>query len=141
MTFTDDELASIDVSILPNVMRKMITAIGLPSTIKVIEKHGGTQLRIPKKAERSVVLVAILTYDEINNLAKIMGGERIDTPKLDKVLIQLRNKLICNDVTHISIVEIAKKYNLTRKTIFNILKNNGNLINELQDDLFKLDNP
>lgn len=136
MALSTEELELVNVDALPNTMRNMIKLIGLESTVELVSVYGGTQLRIPNKATKAVVLTAVLDAEKIAKLVEGIGGKRLDVPKLDKVLIQIRNATICKDVATLSISEIAKKHDLTRKTIFTILNSNRHAVEEMQDDLF-----
>ena len=120
-----EDLKLVDPKLLPPQMRAFIKIIGLPDTITLLNKKGGTVLRVPIEA-RGTKLEQIIGYDSAHNLCQHFGGKVIDLPKADKILIQLRNIAINSarnnkDINkRLSVSQAALKFNLTTRHITNV---------------------
>lgn len=116
----DQVLAGIDPSTLPPVARMLVRAIGLRATLRLLLARGGTQLHIPMDAARAVALVGVLSPDELRALARLYGAQRLDLPKADKLLRQIRDAAIRADRERLSAAEVARRYGLSRRRVIAI---------------------
>lgn len=117
---TDTDLYLIDPSQLPPQIRKLVDCIGLPPTFRLLEKRGGTPLRVPLYPNRAEVLREILSSGELQALCSAYGGQVLDLPKVDKMLIQIRNHAIQQARKTMSASETARAFNLTRRMVIYI---------------------
>lgn len=116
----DQVLAGIDPSSLPPVARMLVRAIGLRATLRLLLARGGTQLHVPVDATRAVALVGVLSPDEIRALAQRYGAQRLDLPKADKLLRQIRDAAIRADRERLSAAAVARRYGLSRRQVIAI---------------------
>lgn len=114
------DLIAVDPNRLPPQIRQFVVVIGLPATVKLLQQRGGTTLRIAKRAEKSEVLLEILSFDVVKKLCSAMPGKILQLPKADKILLQIRNKAIRVERGSVSAAQLALKYSLTRRQIINI---------------------
>lgn len=121
-TITDADIERISEKALPPRARMLVRAIGLPATLALLDRHGGTPIRIPVRARRSRKLSTILTATQIDRLAELWGGQSLELPKIDSCLIQVRDQEIArrSDAgdTHVA---LAREFKLTRRQIINIV--------------------
>lgn len=113
-------LERIDPDRLPPVARMLIRAIGLPATVRLLMARGGAQLHVPLDAARARVLQGVLTEAELRALAGAYGAQRLDLPKIDKLLRQIRDDLIRADRATLSAAEVARRWGLTRRRVISI---------------------
>lgn len=107
---------------LPPQIRLLSATIGLPATLSLLRVRGGTPFAVPKYAERSDVLANIMSIESAQALCAEYGGKILSLPKLDKALMQLRNRAIHRDSTAgDSLSALARRYSLTTRQISNIL--------------------
>lgn len=113
-------LDAVDERRLPPTARLLARAIGMSATVRLLQARGGTQLHVPVDPSRAYVLPGVLSADEIAALARAFGGQRLDLPKLDKLLRQIRDAQIRADRAHRSAAQVAREYGLTRRHVINI---------------------
>ncbi len=118
----DADIERISEKALPPRARMLVRAIGLPATLVLLDRHGGTPIRIPARSRRSRKLSAILTAKQIDSLAELWGAQSIELPKLDSCLLQIRDQEISRrsaaGETHVA---LAREFKLTRRHIINIV--------------------
>lgn len=112
------DLDQVDPKLMPPQIRELVRVIGFPDTVKLLQARGGTFFVFPLKAEG--LLVNIVGVDAAKKLVAAYGGERRDLPKVDKVIIKLRDLSIVQARKTKSVTQVAQEYNLTRRHIFNI---------------------
>jgi hypothetical protein len=130
----DEVLNQINADLLPPQARKLVRLIGMAQTLKLLELRGGITLRIPVKAEDSDVLLAILPLAAVQKLSESMPGQRLELPKCDKIIKQLRNLAIRQARAQHSASQLATAYGLTRRHIINLTRP---LPDDSQADLFE----
>ena len=72
--------------------------------------------------EKFYTIANEIGIDNTIKLAKVIGGEYIYIPKVDKILASIRNKNIRKEFNGYNYKELGKKYNLTEIQIRNICK-------------------
>ncbi len=103
---------------LPPQLRFLINVIGLPETVALINERGGRSTYIPKTGKRETALDHLLKRDSIIALCNSdLAGKKLDLPKPDKIIAQLRNIDIVESKGIRTKAELAKAYNLTTRTI------------------------
>ena len=117
-----EKLSDINIDILPPQLRLLIDIIGLCESFRLLEKRGGTPLFICENPEKANVFKNIISDEAIIKLCTRLGPSTIELPKPDKITKQLRNMAIRADSKTMNNVQLARKYNKTRKYIINILK-------------------
>lgn len=131
-----DVLSVVDERRLPPVARMLARAIGLAATVRLLQARGGTQLHVPVDPARAQVLRGVLSADEITALASAFGALRLDLPKPDKVLRQVRDAQIRADRARHSAGHVARTYGLTRRHVINITGAVEPTPAETEQDLF-----
>jgi len=112
----------VELSQLPPQIRLLAATIGLPATLSLLRARGGTPYTVPIHGERSEVLTKIMPADCAKALSEEYGGQTLTLPKLDKALIQIRNRRICEEASQgEGLATLARRYDLTTRQISNIL--------------------
>lgn len=124
---------AVNADLLPPQMRQLVRLIGMAHTLALLAKRGGTTLRIPVQAEESVVLRDILPMAAIVKLCAALPGQRIELPKMDKIVTQIRNRAMQNERQQLSAARVALKYSLSRRQVINICRP---VADDRQVDLF-----
>ena len=112
----------VELTQLPTQIRLLAAAIGLPATLCLLRARGGSPYTVPIHGERSEVLLKIMPAEAAKALSGEYGGQTLTLPKLDKALIQIRNRRICAEaIAGESLAMLARRYDLTTRHISNIL--------------------
>ncbi len=132
---TDEELDVVNADLLPPQMRRLVRHIGLADTLKLLEQRGGAYVQIPSISDSTAALADILPPDAVAAICRAFPGQRLELPKCDKILKQIRNRAIKTERHRMTDSALAIKYGLTRRHIINICNDHDD---GLQDDLFGL---
>lgn len=100
------------------VLTDMVAAIGLPDTMRVVQRWGGTRLWIPQQP--SMALVEHLGPAQAAKLCAAFGGNRPDIPKALRLLNLLRDDDIRSNPDGLSVPELAQRYGLIERRIYQI---------------------
>lgn len=130
---TPEQLDLVDADQLPPQIRQLVRLIGLPATFRLLDARGGTPLRIPVDPHRAEILIAILEPTAIQALSAALGGQTLELPKVDKMLLQIRNLAIREARKTMSASEVARAFKLTRRMVIYV---GGKESNSDQPDLF-----
>lgn len=117
---SDIDLDLIDASLLPPQMRMIARVIGLAETVRLIEARGGNRMYVPLQPARCQALRDVLSPGALTALCESFGGKRLELPKNDKVIQQIRNIAIRAARRHKTVPQVAKEFGLTRRHIFNL---------------------
>lgn len=117
-TDTPAATATVDPRLLPPQLRALVEAIGPASTVRLLKALGGQRIRIAQDPELCQALRPHLDGEHIAALCRLWGGQRLELPKHDKIVEQLRNARIRADTR--TLREIAGDYGLTRRWIIAI---------------------
>lgn len=114
--------AAIDERLLPPQMRRIVRAIGVAPAFVLLRWRGGRRLKLPKDGTRSE-LAAIIGLVALEALLAEFGAHEILTlPKVDKMVLQLRDRAIrAEHAGGKSIPDLAGLYGLTTRHVLNIL--------------------
>lgn len=116
-----ENLSHINIDALPPQLRQLVKTIGLYDSYRLIEERGGIRIFIPENPDNANVLKGIISDDSTKKICAAFATKTIELPKLDKIKIQLRNTSIYVDSKLMNNPQLARKYDLTRKQIINIL--------------------
>lgn len=114
----------IDINILPGVLREMTGLIGLPATMQIVQRHGGTRLWVPALVETLAPdhkLVKLVGMAAARKLSKQYGCETLEIPKAERALRAIRDKAIREQWPTKSQSQLAREYNLTERQVRTIL--------------------
>ncbi|MDE2468842.1 MAG: hypothetical protein KGL35_08880 [Bradyrhizobium sp.] len=113
---------SLDVRMLPPQIRRIVRAIGIAQAFVLLRWRGGRRLKLPRDGARSE-LAAIIGTAALEALVAEFGAQEILTlPKVDKMILQLRDRQM--HVEHAggsSVPQLAGLYGLTTRHVLNIL--------------------
>ncbi|WP_293392969.1 Mor transcription activator family protein [Nevskia sp.] len=114
----------IDERLLPPVTRRIVGAIGVAATVRLLKSRGGTRLWVPKQSARSEVLTDILGRDLAEQLVKAFANDVvISLPKADKMLAQVRDTAIRSEhAAGDSMAVLALRYDLTERHVLNVVQ-------------------
>jgi len=114
---TEIDVQHVDTTMLPTQMSLLINIIGLPETVKLIDAYGGHRVRISATGQ-SKELEQHISKASVKKLSEsTFSGQRVTLPKADKLVQQLRNMDIVANRGNNTKRELARKYNLTSRTI------------------------
>lgn len=133
-SITEADLESVNADLLPPQARQLVRLIGMAHTLTLLEKRGGVTLRIPVNAHEAVVLKEILPIEAIVKLCDAMAGQRLELPKMDKIIVQIRNLAMQNERKELSASSVALRYRLSRRQVINICRPTAD---DRQVDLFE----
>lgn len=108
--------------ILSPLLPRLVDAIGMEATVKLLQARGGALLELPKSAERSALLVDLIGQEAAARLiAAFPGYDRISLPMPDKLLTRTRNVEILADLERGDSERIvARRYSLTVRQVQNV---------------------
>lgn len=130
------ELEHINVDTLPPQVRVLVKLIGLANTIELLKTYGGMLITMPTRAEKAVLLPNVIGHEAVARICNSrLAGRRIDLPKCDKIIIQLRNQAILAARGQATKRDLARHYGLTARTVQLIW--NGAQDDNPTGDLFK----
>lgn len=117
----EDELALIDTSLLPPLMRRLVKLIGLRHTVALIAARPGVRVYVGVQPERCGVLREIMPFEAVEKLCHEMPGETLELPTGKKLLAQLRRHSIRSmRARGLSQERVATAVGLTRRWVRNI---------------------
>jgi Mor family transcriptional regulator len=114
------------VAALPKEATELLGAIPLPAVLKVIETYGGRRVRISRKGLRRHPLAKVLGHETLERLAVHVGSGCINVPK-GAALMRMRRDHAIEELRRAgtTIGELASRYRLTEREIYNILARYG----------------
>ena len=110
----------LDVELLEPLLRQFVELIGIKATMALVEVHGGTRLCIAEAADENAALVALIGADKAAILGRHFGRERPVIPKGEAALRALRNRRIVADLERMSVRQVALRYGLHERRIWQI---------------------
>lgn len=125
----------VDIDLLPPILQDVVALIGLPHTMKLVEKHGGTRLFVPKReVDGDHALVRLLGHHAAHKLIEHFGGEEhFDIPLAWRAIKAVRNAQIRAGRPHTSVRLLALEWGTTERNIRLIC---GEIEDDRQSGLF-----
>jgi len=146
-----DQLADYE-DYLPETAKNILDVIGIVDTIKLVRKHGGNQLLIPKVRHCGNAinyLVDVIGEASAFKLIEHFRGDRLYLPRCDHALRKLRNDQFVQAVDDYviehkatqdqALFALCPQFGITYRSAFYIIKNNKvekKLAQVVQDRLF-----
>lgn len=123
---------------LPERARVIAELIGLPATLKLVERFGGVRVYVPQTMPPSHALVDLLGADAAERLSRAFGGdEHFDVPRCTLAARRLRDAaLIADFLDGTSHRALALKYRLTERAVRKIIARAGITADDRQPELF-----
>lgn len=115
----------IELSQLGPQLKRLVRAIGVPATLRLLAARGGTRLKLPLKPEGECL--RFLAESDLSKLiAEFEAGTDLWLPMDDKINAQLRNASIRADyAAGVSRTQLALTHHLTIRQILNIVSETG----------------
>ena len=108
----------VEVSSLPPQMRRLIALLGFEATVKLLRARGGRRVWVPNTASADRVLAPVIGLRALKTLVAHYGGEMIELPGSDKILIQARNRmLLARRAEGASYADLAEEFGLSRRWV------------------------
>ncbi len=134
---------------LPDMAQQLVGLIGLPGTIRLVDQLGGTTFPVSRN-ERSLghvrynLLAEVVGAQAADKITAEFGGTKLYIPQCRKALQQVRNRAICADFDRLvgpgsdssgkdAVFLLARKYRLSDRLVWQILKSTDMLIDARRD--------
>ncbi len=116
---SDTELLVLDED-LPESLAEVVRAIGLASTLKLIQRFGGIRIYVPQPEHiaEDHDLARALGLPAARKLAQIWGSERLPVPRAAKALRLARDRALRRDFKTLSASQCALKYQVTERQVY-----------------------
>jgi hypothetical protein len=121
MTLATIPAKDLDIDLLEPLLQDFVRLIDLPATLAVVERWGGTRLPIAIKAADNDELVALIGADKAAILGRHYGAERPLIPKALPAMQAVRNRRIRTDLCSLSVRQVAMKYRLGERRLYQLL--------------------
>lgn len=116
------DLREIDLSLLPQSLREIVEAAGLPAGVALVEAAGGTRVYVPERITAEHRLAQWLGSAAAERLVARFGGETLEVPRCLAAIRAARDQRIRRERSEgAAIAELALQYRLTERQIYNIL--------------------
>lgn len=104
-------------------LHAIISAIGLPAALKLVEVYGGVRIYLPLPgnitSENSIA--ALIGVDKARALASVWSQERPTLPRAADYLRRERDRVLRREKKSMSVRDLAMKYGLTERAVYLIL--------------------
>lgn len=123
---------------LPERARAIAELIGLPATLKLVERYGGVRIYVPQTMPPSHALVGLLGVDAAERLSRAFGGdEHFDVPRCTLAARRARDAtLVADFLAGMSHRNLALNYQLTERAVRKIIARAGITADDRQPELF-----
>lgn len=125
--------------LLPPTAQELLPVIGLPATLALVKRFGGTWLYVPTLARCHAEheLALLIGLDKLKALAAYYGGEALrNLPRCVEALQAIRNNEIREQAKVMSHRAIALRYGMTERHVRNIVHGVTDGKNDNQSDMF-----
>jgi Mor family transcriptional regulator len=113
-----------DLKALPYGVRKIVEVLGVEQAINVLQEYQGQLFFIPEYPKPQHVVVQVFGQALADYWADLMPKQHYQVPMVDKVLMQIRNQRICQELDNktSTIQQLVRRYHITRQQITNIYR-------------------
>jgi hypothetical protein len=116
-----DPLAGINVDLLPPNLRRLVRVLGNKLAFALCKARGGTPIRVPQRASVEHWLHELVGHRGMSQLVEAWGGEYLDVPKLDKVMMQWQHQEVHALLRNgLGATEVALRTGYTKRHVLNI---------------------
>lgn len=115
-------------------LEEVVRIIGMDAALKLVEAFGGTSPRVPKSMYADHPIAAAIGIEPAIKLAQHYAGSDLYVPRCAAHLRALRDREIVRLSDTISVDELARRYRLSDRSIWGILKRTD--MGDGQGDLF-----
>lgn len=108
----------LDWGLLPHSLLEIKHIAGGTAALSLAFEYGGCRLYMPSNVRSNHPLVTLMGYPATQALAKAYGGSRINIPKKDAILRQLRMKDMQRERSKGATIDyLARKHKLSRRRV------------------------
>lgn len=117
--FTDDEI----IGLMPKNFVFIARLITVSNALSLIEAYGGTKVFIPKGHGLNIhsELAQTIGLSKLELLSAQLGNETIEIPMGTPITVAMRNRKIRDLASSMSKEKLARKFNVTLRTIRSIV--------------------
>ena len=122
---------------LPDGAQRLVAVIGLAATLRLVDRHGGKDLRLYNTGPSLALLVEAVGADAADKLLQYFGSDPFYVPKCKDALADVRNAKIHAEYDHMTQVEgrsgrdtihrLAEKHDVSARHVWRILKKSSNV--------------
>lgn len=133
-----DSSADIDVSLLEPVLQRLVGAVGVAATLRLVERCAGFPAYFPEHLDEDHWLVQLVGMAEAREVCKTLGpSEHHILPSGAAALRDLRNRQIHADRrAGATVREIGRRHGLRRRAVYNALAAGCGQLGQHEPDLF-----
>lgn len=109
------------------LLDEIVQFAGYQPAIRLCRSYGGRLLYVPAEIAETHPIALCMGYEHACEFARRYGGARLTLPAEQTALMELRNARIAEQYTAEcrSISWLSREYNLTRKSVANVLDAQG----------------
>ncbi|WP_048796447.1 MULTISPECIES: Mor transcription activator family protein [Serratia] len=122
--------------LLPPVVKEILTLIGFPSTLKLLDVLGGTTFTVGKGLKESgcsrmELLVSTIGQESAAKMSRHFGGDVLYIPRCERALKELRNRQLVADVERLRnegrslpwiMAELCPRYGISDRLAYYIIE-------------------
>ena len=130
-------MTELDEDLLPPSLREMTEAVGVRTTLAVVEHWGGTRLCVPHKVDGQHPLVRCLGETAARALVETYRGETLQIPRAAAALREALYQQITREYDNgVTAAELAREHRVTERWIFYIVARSRRAAESKQTNLF-----
>jgi hypothetical protein len=105
---------------MPPSLKDLVTLIGFPATLKLVERYGGLPLYVPREEHLNADhgIVATIGADLARKLSRDRGTETLEIPRAAGYLRWVRDQVMRRQYETRSASELAREFGMTRRNVF-----------------------
>ncbi len=121
-TDTNLSIEKLEWSTLPARLCEIKDIAGPAAALSLAERYGGASVYVPVKSRPEHPLSKLLGLKAADAISRVYGGDRLEVPKKDSIVRQLRGRKIRERRREgASISKLAFEFGLSRRRILQIL--------------------
>ena len=107
---------------LPESVADIVQAIGVPATLKLIERFGGSRVYAPELEHitEDHAIARAIGLEAARALAKLCAMNRLEIPRAANAFRLARDRAIQRESRTTSVSKLALKYRLTERRVYQI---------------------
>lgn len=117
---------------LPELAKEMVSVIGVEDTIRMVKVYGGMTIafsdeRRPDVGSRRDIIERLIGKKKATAFFRHFANRVLYVPRCVSAINRVRNRQVCTDAASLSVPELAMKYQLSERMIWNILKESADI--------------
>ncbi len=110
-------------AVLPGGLKKIASLVSLHGTLEIVECYGGGTWKVPVIPRGNHQVARLIGIESFTRICREFSGTEIEIPKAASVRRLVRNREIVKARKEgASTMELARRFDLTQRAIFKILK-------------------